>query len=661
MTSPHKSPAYDNDISSPQGTHRSYTPGPGPYLSPICQYDGIDDTLLDTPLPVTSKPVNDVGIPKRVRVAPYTMDRKKQLSKLANDASIDDFEIVVSPNEHNVTIYCSTGFYFLVAIPAFSDISVGSSFPVLSMTASCYDITGKVDSSHANVNTVFFFRVSNDAKSSIAKVTVHLHHTARKVQVQGGSLVDKKRAGIWFLQHFLLQSFFKIAKDKALDITKFNNAVKGIVTNHVEKVGRQDKCYTCDIPFTGRSLRQVCTVCKEKFHKTCLQSDQHLCLGAGPSDHSPGQPRSQAQAAQQSVIFVPAPGPTTPSITPSAPPPTLPAQSLSRITISPTTLPLSSGPPTISTTSPSLFSNRNPALNVVTTPATSLQVSQVEASSLNDRAPKKKSQTLTMSREDIDMEYAKAEIKTLKAKLKEHETSVKDLKFQNSILLERISALEKPRKQSLFEKYFPSSSPQSSSGPAPNPPSCWQAPSCLRPPACYSSPCQSTCNVPAAVLSKLENIENSVNSLANILRSTQTEQSVSDAGQPLPSAAPDTLAQQAPPARADQRRPVEQVRDLPTPERSIPTPHVHRDWSQQHPLQGSQPEPNLEPPHDPAQQPHGVPGSQEDVLPSLGQHEARHDSMSDSQISIDDFMPSLTDEQTLNCHLQTTRLDQLRQ
>ena len=86
MTSPHKSPAYDNDISSPQATHRSYTPGPGPYLSPICQYDGIDDTLLDTPLPVTSKPVNDVGIPKRVRVASYTMDRKKQLSKLANDA-----------------------------------------------------------------------------------------------------------------------------------------------------------------------------------------------------------------------------------------------------------------------------------------------------------------------------------------------------------------------------------------------------------------------------------------------------------------------------------------------------------------------------------------------------------------------------------------------
>ena len=85
---------------------------------------------LKTP-PVSASTTN-------VRVAPYLLDRKKQISKLANDASIDDFEIVVSPTEHNVNIFCSTGFYSLFAVPAFSSITTSYSAVTAGVTVSWY-------------------------------------------------------------------------------------------------------------------------------------------------------------------------------------------------------------------------------------------------------------------------------------------------------------------------------------------------------------------------------------------------------------------------------------------------------------------------------------------------------------------------------------------
>ena len=46
---------------------------------------------------------------------------------------------------------------------------------------------------------------------------------------------------------------------------------------------------------------------------------------------------------------------------------------------------------------------------------------------------------------------------TLKAKMKEQESSIKDLKFQNSVLLDRIAAIEKYEKQKIYSEIFPKS------------------------------------------------------------------------------------------------------------------------------------------------------------------------------------------------------------
>ena len=62
---------------------------------------------------------------------------------------------------------------------------------------------------------------------------------------------------------------------------------------------------------------------------------------------------------------------------------------------------------------------------------------------------------LAIFEEQVALEIANAEIKTLKTKLKEQETSLKDVKFQNSVLLERIATLDKTQQQSMFSSYFP--------------------------------------------------------------------------------------------------------------------------------------------------------------------------------------------------------------
>ena len=64
-------------------------------------------------------------------------------------------------------------------------------------------------------------------------------------------------------------------------------------------------------------------------------------------------------------------------------------------------------------------------------------------------------QGIGTTEEKIATEFSKAQLKTLQVKLKEQETSLKDLKFQNSVLLERIGTLEKPQKQALYTSFFP--------------------------------------------------------------------------------------------------------------------------------------------------------------------------------------------------------------
>ena len=120
----------------------------------------------------------------------------------------------------------------------------------------CYDIAGKVDDVGSTVNARIFYRFTRKSdKTSAGGVTIHLHHTARRVQIQGNTMVtSNSRACVWFVQNFLLARFKVEAQSKSFDIERFNSAVSNIVTSHVEKLSNMEKCEGCRGHFTGRSV-----------------------------------------------------------------------------------------------------------------------------------------------------------------------------------------------------------------------------------------------------------------------------------------------------------------------------------------------------------------------------------------------------------------------
>ena len=206
----------------------------------------------------------------------FKLNQKKQLSKLKQDGDLEDFNIIVSPTEQSVSIVCSTGFYSLVAVPALANITVGSKQMVAGVMLFCNDITGKVDDIGSTVNAVVHLRYSSPDQSSNGSIVVHCHHTVRKLQIQGSSMVNRRaRANVWFVENFLLDKFTTISQNKSFDVSKFNNAVKRMVTNHIEKMNVKEKCDACLGLFNGRSIHEQCTLCHKNFHKKC--NSDHVC------------------------------------------------------------------------------------------------------------------------------------------------------------------------------------------------------------------------------------------------------------------------------------------------------------------------------------------------------------------------------------------------
>ena len=255
-------------------------------MSNILQVDGLSDLsfptsplqyLPTTPaLPSTGPSMGLPGHPENVKRAPYNLNRTKQVTKLGNDASINDYEINVSPTEQNINIVCSTGFYSLVVLPTFSSVFIGFTKTVANVKICCSDLTGKVDGSNANVNTVIFFKINPENSSCTNNVTITLHHTVRKVQVQGSSIVKNSiRANVWFLENILLGMFGTVSATKAVDIGRFNGLVRDIVANHEKKLNSQQKCKGCDIPFNGRSQYEQCLVTTTRDACPALTTSVH--------------------------------------------------------------------------------------------------------------------------------------------------------------------------------------------------------------------------------------------------------------------------------------------------------------------------------------------------------------------------------------------------
>ena len=436
----------------------------------INQLDGADD--LSPFLLAPSNPHGHVK-PGRAYSAPteagikqasFRLNQKKQLNKLRHDSRLTDFEIVVSPTEQSVSILCSTGFYTLVAVPSFAHTSVGTTHQVGDINMYCYDITGKIDDVGATVNAVIFYRMTNNIdKSSAGGVTVHLHHTVRRVQIQGSTMVTRQsRASVWFVENYLLERFTAESRSKSFDISSFNTAVNNLVSNHIEKINSMEKCQACSGHFNGRSIREQCRLCTQSYHKKCIQSINHPCaVPPGPSSLS--RPLIPVPASSTNLVSFPSHQPIAVhqpvSDTASTPLLTLPLSAHGGDGSNEPASNVPTGGPTSSAPSSNIISNDSLVVTTTLDPSRPPFTPQPGTSKENQprvpkNAPKSKA-GVAVSKDGIALEFSRIEVNTIRARLKMLETKNKDLEFQNSILLERVSIFEKAEKEATYEKYFP--------------------------------------------------------------------------------------------------------------------------------------------------------------------------------------------------------------
>ena len=263
-----------------------------------------------------------------------------------------------------------------------------------------------------------------------------------------------------------------------------------MVSKHIETVKSQDKCKLCDIIFTGRSSRQVCTVCGEKFHKNCFLDPAHLCLGAGTSTSSQVQQPGNMSAGHTPTLAIRNPDTHAIGLNPCAPP--------FRVSITPSNPPVDQdtgaegqlhggggvvgqtdvSQPSIEmqtggVTQPSGVSlphgvqggepSPDPVLSfrqpVITQPVQIDSLTQTQRNqSVTQRARqgnKASKNTPAIDKTTFELECLKKQLNIAHTKIVELETELVNAKSTNTILGERIKLFEDTTSKDLFEKYFP--------------------------------------------------------------------------------------------------------------------------------------------------------------------------------------------------------------
>ena len=444
-----------------------------------------------------------------IRVAPYNLNREKQVSKLVNDAGLEDYEIVVSPTEQNINVHCSTGFYSLVVLPAFSDIFVGYATTTSNVSIHCYDITGKVDNSKSSVNTVLFFKLSHPNSSKSNNVTITLHHTVRKVQVQGSSIINNSiRANVWFLQNVLVDMLRTISATKALDISQFNKMVSNVVQNHLQKRNSQAKCAECDILFTSRSQQEQCKTCSHYYHRRCLTSQSHQCVAPPrPPTTDQRRPPQPISSTGHTLISTPqldtaAPPQLTTTSTSLTPPhavlqqviysqaPTAPAN-VASVLVNLASEALPAPRPTVSSTSTTTTPLVHPGSITTTLPTVRSVAATTTTTTIRQTRTKKNAvrHVPPIDNFSFDLECKQKQLLTAHAKIQELEAENTKLNKTNHILGERIKMFENTAEKELFEKYFPHKPATLPNNTENNHPSsvCFPPPCCPPPPChCYT-------------------------------------------------------------------------------------------------------------------------------------------------------------------------------
>ena len=221
----------------------------------IPQIDGaLDDSVLSDGSLISVTNSHSVSS----LVAQYTLNQHKQLSGLHKHSLINDFEMVINDSGRNINIQCNTGFYEAVVKPSLSSLSTRFQAQVDTVLIECTESRNLVDMAANLPGLLLKFKVYGSGVSpSPASLSVHLHHTQQKVQVQGGaSMPSNTTAAAWFVDKVLKDRFTMEARNKRFDIDNINKLVSNLpFTNPLSSS-------------TPSSIPSCCPHCKKKFSST---------------------------------------------------------------------------------------------------------------------------------------------------------------------------------------------------------------------------------------------------------------------------------------------------------------------------------------------------------------------------------------------------------
>ena len=412
---------------------------------------------------------------EHVRLAPYTLNKEKQIKGLGKNANAPDFTVDVT-NETNASVHCSTGFYEAVVKPALLGLGEGYSDVVGGVPLRCVGVTIKRDQLGRNINHVLRFQSGAEAQTK--NTTLHLHHSQQHVQVQGG-------ATLWFLDHFLKNLFTNGARNKQFDIKSLNIVFSAAAAKYNRSgltEGLAKFCSHCSKQFRTTSKPVLCVKCSRSFHNAksnrCLII--HSCPGASTTTKNlaPGN-QTSSQASSSSDVAT-----STSTISVQALP-------VSAYLTTNTEDPMCSS---VNVPVQAPVSNLSPPITAIhgqvptSMPETQLNPSvSNQTSTTTNSDSRKKRNDIHQTREKTEIEFLSIELNKAKTKILLLDSEKKELEQRISIQKSKLDILEKsqngPPQQAPGTAQSLASSPSST-------PCCYSAPRCN--PCCGSS-CLSPC------------------------------------------------------------------------------------------------------------------------------------------------------------------------
>ena len=278
-------------------------------------------------------------------------------------------------------------------------------------------------------------------------VTVHLHHTQRKVQVQG-------RGTLWFVDQVLKERFLTAARNKSFNISDINKKIGQISSNKKSTLPKDvQSCGFCHKAFKSNAKPSECTKCLLKFHRTkqlhCFslhQCVQRIPLTSHPpplASHSPPLPSNQAVQEQTLSVSPPDSDSFGSGLgTSSASSEKRPNQGPSAISSEPLT------------SSREILPNFSNSSDPIPPP--------VQAR--NKKTKKNNSPALT--KDEAEIEYLKIELNNTRTRIVQLDSEIETFKKKITILNTRIKILSDRENDHLHAEYFPENGPRQNSFPS---------------------------------------------------------------------------------------------------------------------------------------------------------------------------------------------------